>query len=491
MQPKSARLTMSMFAAAICSTAFLLTPLSVHAQDHQVTKYKLYDIGPPAGNLSTFFNFDAIGGQFTPSPLNSYGHLAGTYSDTPNTAAGFLWERDNFKVLPSLPNAETVPHGGSNTTGINDSGVVTGFSSYGAISPLNGQAFYHAVSWRHGEVRDLGDLGGGDSWATYITSRGLVIGFAYNATPDPYSYYGTQYHATTWSDGRIRDLGTLGGTDSQAWAANSRGDVIGISLLNTAPVPPFNQPREDAFIWSRGHMRDLGTLGGNFSTPTAINRRGQVTVLSFDNTNQQYQSFLWCDGHQSVLAGLGGVFVEATTLNDYAISTGAATDPTNTNFLAEVWLPTGEGFALGAVAGDTGSVGLGINNQGVIVGGSGSVTLFGNTYAHAFVWQYGSLADLNTLVPAGSPLTLNVAYAINDRGMIAGMGTNSNGDQHAFVLVPDDDDHNGNGSSNGNATRGSARPFATAASAPAAPGSSIHTPSPAARLLRQTHKQDK
>lgn len=483
MQSMAARLTLSISAAAILSSGTLAISTPVQGQDHrtslaerEVTKYKLYDVGPPSGNLgSSFFNLD-YAGDFTPSPLNSEGHLAGSYEDTPNSAASFSWDRDGVSTLPSLPNAETVPHGGSNANGINDSGIVAGISSYGLVSPYNGSAYYHAVKWRHGNVHDLGDLGGGDSWANYINSRGMVVGYAYNSISDPYSFYGTQYHAVTWSEGKIVDLGTLGGTDSEAWTANDRGEVIGISLLNTPPVPPFNQPQEDAFVWSKGQMHDLGTLGGNFSTPTAINRNGQVTVLSFDHTNQQYQSFLWCERHKVVLSGLGGSFVEATTLNDFGIATGAGADPTNTTFVAEVWLPTGKALAMGTVGSDTGSIGLGINNRGVIVGGSGSVTLFGNNYAHAFVWRNGSMTDLNTLIPAGSSLTLNVAYAINDRGMIAGLGTNSDGNQHAFVLVPDEDDEDGG------------RPFAAAASSPAAPGSSIRMPLPAANLLRQIHR---
>jgi probable HAF family extracellular repeat protein len=60
-------------------------------------------------------------------------------------------------------------------------------------------------------------------------------------------------------------------------------------------------------------------------------------------------------------------------------------------------------------------------------------------YAHAFVWDgERPPRDLNALVPAGAPLTLNVAYAVNEKGEIAGLGTSASGETHAFVLVPDD-----------------------------------------------------
>ena len=202
-------------------------------------------------------------------------------------------------------------------------------------------------------------------------------------------------------------------------------------------MPPYNQPQNDAFLWQNGVIIDLGNLGGGgFSTPTAINQHGQVTVLSFDASNQHLGSYLWINGNKKVLAGAGGNFVEATTLNDSALITGAAYRSYRLHFPCRRVEAVRSGLLLGTVGGDTGSVGLGINNHGVVVGGSGSVSLSGNSYAHAFVWQSGKMQDLNTLIPVGSSLTLNVAYAINDSGVIAGSGTNSFGYQHVFVLVP-------------------------------------------------------
>lgn len=46
--------------------------------------------------------------------------------------------------------------------------------------------------------------------------------------------------------------------------------------------------------------------------------------------------------------------------------------------------------------------------------------------------------DLNQLVPAGSPLYLLTAFAINDVGQIAGFGVTSTGDIHAFLATPCD-----------------------------------------------------
>jgi hypothetical protein len=55
----------------------------------------------------------------------------------------------------------------------------------------------------------------------------------------------------------------------------------------------------------------------------------------------------------------------------------------------------------------------------------------------AFFWEEdGGIVDLNTLVPRGSDLHLSMPETINDRDEIAGVGFLSNGNQHAFLLIP-------------------------------------------------------
>lgn len=60
-----------------------------------------------------------------------------------------------------------------------------------------------------------------------------------------------------------------------------------------------------------------------------------------------------------------------------------------------------------------------------------------------FLWDSGSIFDLNALIPAGSSLTLYYAVNINDRGEIAGLGADVSGNEHAFLLVPCDEAHPG------------------------------------------------
>ncbi len=439
------------------------------AQLNTVNQYKFHDVGALGGSFSTFFNVDLSGGDFTPSPLNHEGDLSGIYLNKAGFAASFVYVDGKDTRLPSLINANS-GGGGSNALGINDAGLVIGISNDAAVSSFNNQLLNHAVSWREGRIQRLADLGGNDSGANAVNNSGLIAGYGYNTITDQYSYYGTQLHATTWWHGKLSDLGTLGGTDSEAWLANDNGQVIGIAFLNTPPEPPFNQPQDDAFLWSAGTMTDLGTLGGSFSTPTSINRSGQVSIISLDATNSFFQSYLWSNGTKTVLNSVGGNFNEALMLNDAATVIGWNSDASDSNVLATLWSSAGSGQLLGTIGTDTGSIALGINKQGTVVGGSGTITLTGETnYTHAFVWQKGQMLDLNTLIPAGSSLTLNVAYAINNEGVIAGLGTDSAGNTHAFLLTPDSSDSS---------------VFRSAGSEPVAPGSSIRMASPLQRTVR-------
>ena len=94
-------------------------------------------------------------------------------------------------------------------TGISDSGQMAGW--------LFGPAFAYTHAWveEGGVVKDLGTLGGNDSYAFAISRNGKVTGYSYPAGS-------TSAHAFLYQGGALVDIGTLGGSGSVGNAVNDR-----------------------------------------------------------------------------------------------------------------------------------------------------------------------------------------------------------------------------------------------------------------------------
>jgi probable HAF family extracellular repeat protein len=104
-----------------------------------------------------------------------------------------------------------------------------------------------------------------------------------------------------------------------------------------------------------------------------------------------------------------------------------------------LWNRVGQITDLGVIGSDTCSFASSINAQGQVVGDSKPGC--GPDSDRSFLWEDGSIIDLNTLIPSGSPLYLQFTDSINDRGEITGNGSDASGNSHAFLLIPCDESH--------------------------------------------------
>ena len=409
--------------------------------------YKLIDIGTFGGPNSSFV---------LPLPeerlLNNSGAAAGgADTSTPDPSScwnfdcylsyGFKWQDGVANELAALPGFNS-----SFPFWISDTGLVAGLSEDG-IDPLTGSLAQEAILWgSDGSLTDLGTLGGNDSVANAVNNRGQVAGGALNTIPDPYgsNFFisgATQVHAFRWTKSQgMQDLGTLGGTDSTAFEINNRGQIAGWSFTNSTVNPVTGIPNLDPFLWENGKMLDLGTLGGTVALSYALNNRGQVSGRSNMAGDLTCHPFLW-DQNRGMqdLGTLGGDSGFAASLNDAGEVVGEANlpgvsgcDDGSAPHHAFLW-KKGLMTDLGTADGDPCSFAVGINSKGQVVGSSTDCS----NYVHASLWEDGGpMVDLNSLIPSNSGVQLTLALYINDRGEIAAHGTLSNGDQHAFLLIP-------------------------------------------------------
>ena len=87
---------------------------------------------------------------------------------------------------------------------------------------------------------------------------------------------------------------------------------------------------------------------------------------------------------------------------------------------------------LGVFPGDAASLAIGINDNGQIVGSSFDADF----NERAVLWANGAITDLNTMIPANSPLHLVQANSIDSLGKIVGVAVTASGDLHGFMLTP-------------------------------------------------------
>jgi probable HAF family extracellular repeat protein len=411
--------------------------------------YRLVDLGTLGGPIS-YGSVNGDGARLLNQGgvVSSFADTAAPDPNAPDlcfdadclVAHAYRWKNGVMTDLGALSNTHSSAAGS-----INARGWSTGQSQTGLIDPLFGFPQLRAVLWKGRKIIDLGTIpGGSESLGISVNDAGQVVGISDNGVPDPFSLIpiGVQIRTFFWQDGQLQDIGTLGGPDAVPGPGcdNQRpGLIVGASYTSFIPNDDTGIPTLDPFFWDNGKMIDLGNLGGTFNIGQCANNRGDVIGFSNLPGDGTFHAFVWRKGKMKDLGTLGGDDSDAIWINDAGDIVGSADLPAPGIHDAVRWRH-GQILDLGTVAGDPCSRGRGINAKGQIVGGSSDCSNF----LHAFVWEEGGpMLDLNTLIPPGSGLQLTNAININDRGEILAksvpLGVTPIDDEdlgHVVLLIP-------------------------------------------------------
>lgn len=134
---------------------------------------------------------------------------------------------------------------------------------------------------------------------------------------------------------RVIDLGTLGGTFGYAGGLNNLGSVVGGATLP-------GDTAQHGFLWRNGKMTDLGTFGGPDSDagfpPNEFNQvAGAAETSTTDPLGEDFCGFgtgltclpfLWQKGKLTPLPLLGGPNGVAREINDWGVIAGASENTT-------------------------------------------------------------------------------------------------------------------------------------------------------------------
>ncbi len=292
------------FAYMTALAVALAAPIQLAAQapnHHGQTQYRVVSLGVPLG-----------GSASATAAVNDLGWIAGASNLTGDLDEhAVLWVYQHALDLGTLggPNSAVFWRGLNDwgeVAGVSDTANMDPYGeswSCGAFLPASHQG-HTCVGfvWQAGSMTALPTLGGNNGFATSINNRGQVVGWAENTTHDPTCVppQVLQFEAVVWGPrpGQMQQLPTYNGDpDGAATALNDQGQIVGISGICQNAVGDLSA--EHALLWQNGRVTNLGNLGGvAWNTPMAINQQGEIVGFS-DRTgddngnNPNFHAFRW------------------------------------------------------------------------------------------------------------------------------------------------------------------------------------------------------
>jgi probable HAF family extracellular repeat protein len=307
-----------------------------------------------------------------------------------------------FEVTPEIIDLGAGP--GSTAYAVNDLGQVVGDGG--------GTAFL----WENGALRYLGVLPGHThSFATDINEGGQVVGTSSGGTVPSRAFIWTE------ASGMQALPGTLGGTQSEAWAINESGDVVGASTLPGDTI-------HHAVVWRNGMIIDIQapSFPAGKSYAWEINESGEVVGTIYTNPQS---SFRWTtdSGMQLIAATPESNSGEALGINNNGMIVGWKPSAAGEPPTAYTW-NAGSFLHLGTLGG-RGSVAMAVNDLGAVVGRAETGTR--HRQQVGFIWTPGT--GMKSLgVPSGRDN--GWAMDINETGSVVGQTWGSSGGESRATL---------------------------------------------------------
>ncbi len=276
---------------------------------------------------------------------------------------------------------------------INGAGLVAGVlqSTGGAPQPF---------TWQNGVMTDLPSLPGATAiQVTGVNATGQVAGFSNSSSS------GANYVAVSWQNGSIQTLALPAGySTSKAYGINDAGQIVGGIGSGSG---------SQSVLWqsSSSPATSLGAPAGTFAF--GVNNTSQIA--GGDATFLPQSGYLWQSG---VVTGPPQSYITATGINGSGQIAGLQLivgNPSVPPVHAVLWQGASV-LDLGTLPGQSNSYATAINDLGQVVGVSNE------NGGGPFLWQNGTMINLNSLLPAGSPWLITAVWGISNDDQIVGTG---------------------------------------------------------------------